>query len=65
MITHTDCRSAEGIAVGLIDGMLAAARVLCGQDLTSPPVVEAMKDFAQDEGIQRLLAKANSTLDSE
>lgn len=47
MITQTDCRSDEGIVVGLIDGMIASARIIRRQCLTatSISIVEALKDL--------------------
>lgn len=34
MDTSTDCRSEEGITVGLCDSLIAIARVLAKRDLT-------------------------------
>lgn len=50
-MTKTDCRSEDGITVGLIDGIIAAARVLSKRDLSSPAVVEALKDIRADEDV--------------
>jgi hypothetical protein len=50
-----DCRSAEGVTVGLIDGIIAAARVLRARDLTHPAVREALADLAEDEDVAALL----------
>lgn len=46
-----DCRSEEGITVGLIDGMISIARILKARRVTGGAVEEALKDFAQDEDI--------------
>ena len=54
MIT-TDCRSEDGITVGLIDGVISVARVLRGRDLTVPAVVEALADLRADEDVASLL----------
>lgn len=53
--TATDCRSEVGITVGLIDGMIAIARVLKQRDLSSPEVRQALKDLRSDEDIYSLL----------
>ena len=50
-----DCRSPEGVTVGLIDGIIAAARVLRGRDLEHPAVREALADLAEDEDVAALL----------
>jgi hypothetical protein len=51
----TDCRSSEGIAVGLVDGMIAMARVLAEMDLTGSAISEAIKDLQADEDIKKIL----------
>lgn len=51
----TDCRSAEGIAVGLVDGIIAMARVLAEMDLTGAAISEAIKDMQSDEDIKKIL----------
>jgi hypothetical protein len=48
-VTKTDCRSAVGVTVGLIDGIIAMARVLRGMDQSSPEVQEALLDLRSDE----------------
>lgn len=50
-----DCRSESGITIGLIDGMIAIARVLSKRDLANPAVGEALKDLQADEDISFLL----------
>lgn len=60
-----DCRSPEGITVGLIDGIIAVARVLQDQDLSHPAVIEALKDLAEDEDVAWLLGYADRQLDTE
>lgn len=50
-----DCRSPEGITVGLIDAIIAAAHALQGRDLSSPAVQEALKDLAGDKELRFLL----------
>jgi hypothetical protein len=50
-----DCRSPAGVTVGLIDGIIAAARVVRSRDLTHPAVIEALRDIADDEDVRSLL----------
>lgn len=54
-----DCRSDEGVIVGLIDGMIAQARIVAEhlrrrQEL-SDGVTEALDDLRSDEDLARLL----------
>jgi hypothetical protein len=51
----TDCRTEEGVTVGLIDSIITAARVLAGRDLQSPAILEALKDLRSDEDVARLI----------
>ena len=53
--TTTDCRTDDGIAVGLIDGIISMARVLVKMNNTSPEYREALKDLRSDEDIKKLL----------
>jgi len=55
--TFTDCRTEVGITVGLIDGVIAIARVLAARDLTSHDVQEALKDLRCDEDIAVVLGE--------
>lgn len=57
-VTHTDCRSPVGITVGLIDGMIAMARVLRSSDLSAPEVQEALKDLTSDEDVKFLMERS-------
>lgn len=54
-VTKTDCRSDVGVTVGLIDGIIAMARVLKTMDQSSPEVFEALLDLRADEDVQALL----------
>lgn len=48
--TSTDCRSEEGIAVGLIDGLISIYRALSRLDLTGWAAVrQALLDLLGDE----------------
>jgi hypothetical protein len=44
-----DCRSEEGITIGLIDTILTAAHLLVDRDLDTPAVQEALDDFASSK----------------
>ena len=55
MHASTDCREENGITVGLIDGMIAIARVLKTRSFDDAAVKEAMDDFKQDEDVWFLL----------
>lgn len=58
MVTsNTDCRSEEGITVGLIDALIAIGRVLAiriNSERTSA-VKEALKDLRADENFKKIL----------
>lgn len=56
--THTDCRSEEGITVGLVDAMLTIARVLVHRDLSPAAVKEALRDLAHDEDMTLVIELA-------
>lgn len=58
--TVGDCRTDEGVIVGLIDGMIAQARVVARYLRTSPvtppvAVAEALADIRADEDVARVL----------
>ena len=55
---NTDCRSAEGVTVGLIDGLITIARVLTKRDLSPAAVQEALIDLRSDEDLARVLDPA-------
>jgi len=56
----TDCRSEEGITVGLVDSIISIARVLAKRDFTPTAVVESLKDLADDEDVKSILETAKS-----
>jgi len=56
--TYTDCRSETGITVGLIDGIIAIARVLSKRDHSSPEVIQALKDLRTDEDVALAIGAA-------
>lgn len=50
-----DCRSREGINIGLIDGVIAQCRILREHFAENPPTeneIEALKDINQDEDVR-------------
>lgn len=55
--TPLDCRSDAGTTVGLIDGILATARVLRGRRLSHPAVIEALADLAGDDDVAWLMKR--------
>lgn len=55
--THTDCRSEDGITVGLIDGIIAIMRVLVHRDMDAECVREALKDLREDEDVKAVLGR--------
>jgi hypothetical protein len=56
-VEPVDCRTPEGVAVGLIDGILAMARTLRSVE-RSRAVEDALDDLRQDEDVRALLAAA-------
>jgi hypothetical protein len=53
---QTDCRSDDGVTVGLIDALISVARVLKDRDLSSVEVQEALEDLRGDEDIRFILS---------
>jgi ATP-dependent protease Clp ATPase subunit len=53
---YTDCRSDEGVTVGLVDAIITIARVLRHRDLSGEAVRQALLDIANDEDVRFLLA---------
>lgn len=50
-----DCRSTDGVTIGLIDTIITASRVLRDRPLSGVPVREALADLAGDEDVAHLL----------
>lgn len=59
-ISETDCRTSDGVTVGLVDAVISIARVLRHRDLTPSAVVEALRDLASDEDTEWLIAQARA-----
>ena len=59
--TCTDCRSEEGVTVGLIDSLIAISRVLARRPLpdSSEAIREAFLDLFDDEDLRTVLNVAN------
>ena len=47
----TDCRSYDGVTVGLIDGIIAIARVLRHRQMEGVAISEALTDLRSDEDV--------------
>lgn len=58
-----DCRSPVGLAIGLVDAVIACCRALASHDLTPGPVVEALRDAASDAEVQRVISSMQSSLE--
>lgn len=64
LLPPLDCKSDEGITVGLIDALMSLAAVLRGRDLTGPHSREALKDLSVDQDLTELqLMGANFALE--
>lgn len=44
-----DCRSEEGVTIGLIDSLISISRILRHRDLNSYDIKEALRDLYEDE----------------
>jgi hypothetical protein len=54
--TFTECASMTGIAVSLIEGMIATSRILWMMDLSSKEIQEALKDLKDTYELEMLTA---------
>lgn len=52
---ETDCRSEEGITIGLIDSIIFISRVLVRRDLDSEAIQSVLSDLKNDEDLGKLL----------
>lgn len=58
---QTDCRSDDGVTIGLIDSLIFISRVLAERDLTdNENVKEALKDLNDDEDFNVIIAAARN-----
>ena len=53
----TDCRTEDGITIGLIDSIITIARVLRVRNLSSVEIQEALEDMINDEDLAYLLSQ--------
>lgn len=58
----SDCRSEDGITIGIIDGIITLARLGAIRDLSSPNIKSALKDLIQDEDLKYILNYLNNAL---
>jgi hypothetical protein len=56
--SHTDCRSEDGITVGLIDSIISICRVLKDRNFDSKEISESLHDLRQDEDFNHLMYMA-------
>ena len=54
----TDCRTQEGITIGLIDSIITISRVLKSRDFNTYEIKEALKDLRVDEDLKFILYDA-------
>lgn len=64
-VTQTDCRTDDGITVGLIDSIIFISRVLSTRNFDSPPVREALLDLLSDRDLQAILKFAQQNVQSD
>lgn len=50
--TKTECRTPDGITVGLIDSIHTITQLLVVRDFSAPEVVEALRDLRDDPAFQ-------------
>lgn len=50
----SDCRTDEGVTIGLLDSIIFIARVLATRDLQSENVQAVLRDLRNDEDVQKL-----------
>jgi hypothetical protein len=52
---YSDCRTNEGITIGLIDSIIIISRVLSKMDLFGDSVNQALKDLRNDEDVKKIM----------
>ena len=57
--THTDCKSEEGITVGLIDAVITISRIIKLRTIDTPAIDNALIDLSTDEDFNYLINIAN------
>lgn len=53
--TYSDCKTENGITIGLVDAVISILRVLSPRDLTHPYVVAALTDLKGDPDYAKLV----------
>lgn len=61
MAEPQDCRSEEGITVGLVDAIISILRVLAPRDLRTKNVREALADLSADPDLRTVQAALDHT----
>lgn len=56
MSESIDCRSEEGITVGLVDAIISILRVLAVRDMSLESVQEALLDLCSDSDLSTVLS---------
>lgn len=59
-----DCRSEDGVTVGLVDAMISILRVLAPRDLSTTNVQEALADLTQDPDLRTVLTARQPPADA-
>lgn len=54
-VTITDCRTEEGVTVGLIDSLMSIAQAILDRGVRSVAGQEALKDLQSNEALRLLL----------
>lgn len=59
-----DCRSYDGVTIGLIDALISVSRILAHRDFgrpyAKPPVREALRDLDEDADVRAVLRLAEN-----
>ena len=51
-----DCRSEEGITIGLIDAIISISRILSKRNLETEQIKQALADLKSDEDLSSILS---------
>lgn len=55
--SFTECKSEEGVTVGLIDSILTCAHVLASRDLSGKAIKDALQDLHEDKDLAALIGR--------
>lgn len=64
-VTSSDCRTEDGVTVGLIDSVITMLQLLKDRDLTSEAAQAALKDLASQEGFASVLRAVAGATDED